>query len=376
MTVRGTRACKDRKETVKGKMNGEAFANQYDKFTSPCIQISLGGKEIRSDEGSYLESAEVLSTVRSEPDMAVLIYRVSRFFPESIKKLEGMLQIGDKLEVKTGYADCVRLIFLGYIHEVEACDCGEEFLEYTIVGLDARGLMKKSNSFASSGAKKTNQILKEILENGSFGGLVQKKKISGLPECMNRDLWIKGETDYEWVSSLAAYLDYEFFGSRGELVFRKAREGAGEIGELTEEYGLKAVRTSMSLEACSGNLQICSYNRKDEKINGAFAFPGTGGPFGKNMKQLLQKYKMAQWDMELETGEQAACRAKAVMMKTARSCYKMSAVHIGLPELQPGIYISLKTSSAAGLSGTMYIEEAKHIMDSTGYRTVVRGTGK
>lgn len=358
------------------KFSAKALAAKYYDFTHPNIQVLVGDREIQPGEDCYLERAEITATVKRNPDMALLVYHIYKLPAERVKKLEDMLQVGDRLEIKVGYGDCLERIFLGYLHEAEVCDDGREFLEYTIVGLDAKGLMKKNNSYASSGAQKTDAVLREILNGGSFAGLVQKKKIDALPECMNQECWIRGETDYDWVCNLAECLDYEFFGSRGELLFRRAGEGAVELTELTEEYGLMAVRAYAVLEVCAGRLQFSGYNRKDEKLTGSFDFPGIKGPFGQKMKQTLQNCKMTRWDMGLETGEQASCRAKAAMMRTVRDCSRLEAVNVGLPELQPGVYVKITNKSAESLSGMLYSEEVRHILNETGYRTVVRGTRK
>lgn len=358
------------------RFSAEALAKKYYDFFRPCIQVQIGGRELQTGEDGYLERAEITATVRREPDMAVMVYRVHRQAGECIRKLEDMLQVGEKLEVRAGYADRTELVFLGYLHQAEVCDDGGEFLEYTAVGLDAKGLMKKSNSYVSSGAQRADAVLREILNNGSLAGLIPKKRIDVPPECMNGSCCIKGETDYDWVCSLAARLDYEFFGSRGELVFRKAGEGADALAGLTGEYGLRAVRAYAALEACSGKLQFSGYNRRDEKITGSFDFPGVGDPFGKRMKQALQGCKITQWDMGLETGEQAAYRAKAAMQRSVRACSGLEAVSTGLPELQPGMTVGIVHKSGACLSGELYSEEVRHILDGTGYRTIVRGSRK
>lgn len=78
-------------------------------------------------------------------------------------------------------------------------------------------------------------------------------------------------------------------------------------------------------------------------------------------------------DMELETGAQALWRAKLEAERMAGRCARMRTVSLGLPELAAGMCVQVDAGEVGSLSGTMYVEETRHLLDENGYRTVAEG---
>lgn len=356
-----------------GKTSGKALADKYGDFLYPVAKVIAAGREIPQNESWRLENVEVNSSVGKEPDMAVLVYRTKKLPAKNQTDLEGYLEVGQKIEVRAGYDGRTSRIFLGYLHQVEVCDFMQGFLEYTLVCLDVKGLMKKNSVFQASGAKQLQQIRDDIIGDTCYRFLVEKKNVSALPENLNRDCVLRGDTHYDWLCNLAEYLDYEFFCGTGELVFRKAGQGDGEVVELTAEYGLQAVRAVTSLTGQTGSVSLCAYNRKDEKIVGTAQWEGIQDAFSGKAAKTLQNFSLKMWDMELETGEQASALAQAVMDRAKARCSRLEAVTIGIPELKPGSSAEITDENVECLSGTMYLEEVCHQLDRNGYRTVVRG---
>lgn len=356
-----------------GKISGKSLADNYQNFQNPCVKVMASGKEIPAGDGVYLERTEVISSTGMEPDMAVLIYRADKFSGQNLMQMEKYLDVGQKMEVQAGYGDNTSRIFLGYLHEVEAADFMQDYVEYTLVCLDVKGLMKKNSVYQVSGSKKVQQILNEILSSECYRDFIEEKKVDPLPEALNQDCMIKGETHYDWLCSLAARMDYEFICGRGQVLFQNSRRKGAQTLELRVEYGLQEVRGIVTMTEQTGKIQVCGYNRKDEKVMGTAEWPGISGPFGKKMKQALQGCELIFWDMELENGEQAKQRAKARMNQRAGNCASMRAVTIGIPELLPGICVELVNGTAESLSGEIYAQEVRHVLDENGYRTIVKG---
>lgn len=356
-----------------GKISGKNLADKYGDFLDPCVRIMTPAGEITLTDGVYLERAEVFSTVGMKPDMAVVVYQADKYSEQDVTGIEKYFDVGQKMEIKAGYGDNVSRIFQGYLHQVEMEDSMQEYVEYTLICLDVKGLMKKNSVFQISGTKKTQQILNDILNMSCYGSFVEKKEIDPLPKELNPDCVIKGETHYDWLCSLASGLDYEFFCGMGKLVFRKARKAGNDILELSAEYGLQKVKKIVTMAEQTGHVRICGYNRKDEMITGTADWTGVSGVFTKKLKQALNGYTRTFLDMETETREEAGKRAKAMMGRMLGKCVRMEAVTIGLPQLLPGIGVEIVNDEVPGLSDRIYVEEVHHLLDEEGYTTTVTG---
>lgn len=357
-----------------GTTEAKTLAEKYKDFTNPCLQVTVKGQQICTDTECVLEQAEVLSTLDREPDMAVAVYSVRA--GRASDTIEKLLGLGEKIEFQAGYGDRLTCVFLGYLHEIQVYDCGQGLWEYTLLCLDVRGLMKKNSSFQVSGARKVQQVLTDILNTSCYKGFMQKQDVGTLPKFWNLDCVIKGETHYDWLCALADYLGYAFYCDRGELVFKELEKDKADTYALTREYGLQAVRMLATLTGQTGSIQINSYNRKDEQIAGSAKWPGVTGPFGQSAKGLLKDCGYVYWNMRLETGEQANHQARALMDRAVKGCARLEALHIGIPELRPGVYVSVNQEEKSSLSGTFYVDQTTHLWDGSGYRTVVRGARK
>lgn len=356
-----------------GKTSGKSLADRYDDFLDPCVRIMTPAGEIPFGDGIYLDRAEVVSTVGMEPDMAVVVYQADKYSEQDHTRIEKYFDLGQKMEIKAGYAEKVSRIFQGYLHQVEVEDSMQEYVEYTLICLDVKGLMKKNSVFQISGTKKTQQVVNDILNMSCYGSFVEKREIDPLPKEWNSDCVIKGETHYDWLCSLASGLDYEFFCVAGKMVFRKARKAGNEILELSAEYGLQKVKRIVTMAEQTGSVQVCGYNRKDERITGTADWPGVSGAFTKKLKQTLKGYTLTFLDMEAETREEAEKRARALMERMSGKCVRMEAVTIGLPELLPGICAEIVNDEVPGLSDRIYVEEVRHLLDEDGYTTIAAG---
>ncbi len=354
-----------------GKTSEKDLAAKYKDFVNPRVQVSAEGRKVILAEGCTLERAEITSSMEQEPNMAVLVYRT--WFGTDPADLEQFISLGEKIEILAGYGETLSRVFLGYLHEVWVCESGSKFREYTLICLDVKGLMKKSGSFQASGAQKLQQMLTEILGTEDYGKFTDKQTVDTLPEFLNQDCVIRGETHYDWLCGLADRLGYAFYCDRGELIFGEVWNKDADTYELTREGGLYTVRTTATLTDQTGSIEINAYNRKDEIITGKAKWPGVPDPFCQKTKKALKNYSLVHWNMEPETKEQADSRAKALMDRAVRKCARMEISHIGIPELRPGVKVSVVSDETFDLSGDFRVDETVHLLDEHGYRTVAKG---
>lgn len=356
------------------KWNGNSLARKYGDFVDPCVKVRIGGKEVICGEGQYIEEVRVFSSVGRDADMAVITYWVGEDGKKKINSLEGFLQVGQKTEIWAGYGNCVTRIFLGYLHEITAAGREGGDVAYTLICLDVKGLMQKNNCFARAAGKSLGQQLTEILNTAVYAPYIEKKSIDKLPSCFAEEPLIFGETHYDWICALAQSADFEFYCGRGELCFRKAQKDDSVLVKLNGQYGLLKVRVTVTLQEQTGSVRIYGYNRKDQKIMASHSRKTVPGPFADRINQTLLSCRKVLWDMELEDGEQASERAKAFMDRSLRKCSRMEAVNIGIPELAPGSCVLVESADMTSLSGKFYVEEAEHVIDRRGYRTILRGS--
>lgn len=356
------------------KLNIKSLADKYKNFNDPNAKVLVSGEEIKVTDDIFLEVVEVTSCIGDDPNMAVLSYCVNNLKKDTVSTMEGYLNAGAKVEVKVGYEEELNTIFLGYLHEIKVASCKGDIVEYTLVCLDVKGLMKKISSFQISGKKKAQEMLNEILDAKEYKSLIKKQSVDTIPTDFNQDYVIKGETHYDWLCSLAQYLNYEFFCDRGELHFHSALKDKTEVLELDHIYGLKQVSSTVSMAGQFGSVQVVGYNRKDEKVSGSSQWEKASGSFTGELESALKECERVFLDRELETVQQAQKRAAAIMQHISRQCSRMKAENIGIPELCPGICVKITKDDITSLSGTIYVEEAVHRLDKNGYRTVIEGT--
>lgn len=353
------------------KYTAKALGEKYGSFNTPVLHVYIGGKELETGDKLLFLNARVISSVNKEPDMAVLTYRLLHGAPG----MEGKFQAGARLEIEAGYGDRTKRIFLGYLHEVDSVLYGNRYVEYTLAGLDVKGLMKKNSGFEIFEAKEPWRVLEDILDNGMYGFLIEEKDVDTLPESFSHGGVIKGETHFEWISSLAEYTGYSFYCGNGRACFKKALSCDARL-ETGFEYGVRKIRNRASLSGQHGCIRVEGYNRRDEKFCGTKRWRAPGGPYTGKMQEILGGSEGTFWSMGLQEPRQAAERAGILMERERLQCSEMEVVSVGLPELRPGMEVTVSGGLYPLLGGTFYVREAEHILDERGYTTVVRGSRK
>ncbi len=350
----------------------EALAKKYGDFTSPTVQVLIADTELKTEEGLWLEQAEVMASVFYEPDMAVLYYGV-RSAVSKVQKLEKRLALGRKIEIRAGYGKEVLRIFYGYIHEISVRREEKDFMEYELICLDVKGLMRLNSTYGISGTRKTEQVLSAVLGDAMYAPFIEGKTVEKLPASMNEPCMLGGETHYEWLCRLADYLQYSFFINRGRLYFGPDRKDTGIMTKLSENCVIHRICTTATLSDQAGVIEVNGFNREDERLFARAYFKAPGGPFEQELKRVLSGSRRVCSAGFLSANEQASVRAKALMHKAVKACSGMEIVAEGVPEMQPGAYIKVADNISESFSGRIYVEEVSHKLGADGYRMVIKG---
>lgn len=347
------------------------LAEEYDGFVDPSAEILVDGSILKGEDGLWLEQIKITSSVFHEPDSAMLHYLVRT--PECVKKMENLLCAGSRIEIKTGYGKSVMRVFYGYIHEISVRAGTGDIIGYTILCMDVKGLMRLNSVYGISGVKRTDRILSEILNDGMYAPFIESRKVEKLPGCMNGGCFIRGDTHYDWLCGLADFLHFSFSANNGRLYFGPAGKDGDIVTELAAGCGVGRIETCVTLSGQTGSVEVSGFNGKDEKLSALERWKAPGGPFERKLPGLLSHSSRVYSAFSISTDEQAAYRARALMRRMEEDCSKMEIEAAGIPQMQPGIFIKVKTDAINSLSGKIYVEEVTHSLGADGYSMVVKG---
>lgn len=351
----------------------ESLARKYEDFVRPQMQVLLDGREMKSGNGISLNKAEITVSCHMEPNMAVLSYFVERAGGGAVSTMEKRLQAGGKVEIKTGYHNQLTLIFVGYLHEIVVTASDEGMVGYELTCLDVRGLMMNSYYYETSGIKKADQLLKEIVGRSAYSSFLSAKKLSAIDGSMNQICVLNGESDFDWIRGLVQLLHYEFFICGDTLYFRKSREDGSVLTTLSHRFGMSLVQTIVSLTGQTLGCEVTGFDRNGQKLSGKAATAASGKIFGSRLSNVLSGSRKVYVDNSLQTQTQAVYRARALMSSCEDRYCRMQILQIGLPELVPGRFLQVKEEEVPSLSGKLYVEEVVHMFGDDGY--LVRLTG-
>lgn len=349
----------------------EKLASKYDDFKMPDISVFLDGKEIKTGNDICLANAEICISCRTEPNIAVLSFTVDRI--NGAPAMEKGLSLGNKAEIKLGYKNGLTAVFLGYLHEIEVTSHDEEYAEYELTCLDVKGRMMAGYIYETSGQKKEEQLLQEIIKKAPYGDLIGSKKLDSIDSSMNKICLVNGMSHYQWVSELAKRLDYEFYMAGETLYFKKSREDSTPLTELTRDYGVLEIQTRVTLAEQVGELEVTGYNRKEEILSVKVKRKNAGGPFESGIPSFLRGSDRTKLDPYIDDKSQSAYVARTMMQRIERKSSAVNVLTIGIPELVPGRFVKITDDCMSSLTGKAYIEEVTHFYGENGYLTMLKG---
>lgn len=348
------------------------LAEKYEGFAQPNLCVLLDGTQLKTGAGIYLNKADIHLSNRTEPNLAVLGYTVRRTGDSAVSRMEKLVKLGGRVEVKLGYRQEMSRVFLGYVHEASVSASGGDSVVYELVCLDVKALMKINSLYGMPVQKKASQFLNIIFNTAAYGNFIEKKEIGAIEDAVNLNYAVTGETHFEWAARLAVLLNYEFYMSDGTLCFQKARKDSSSLIELNGEMGVIAQRSSVTMSGQTAETEVAGGRPGMERLSAVRKRKSAGGPFEQNMSKVLSGSRRRYIDDGLLTQQQAKYRAEA-LGETADCHYSgMELVTVGLPELAPGRFITV-SNGLASLSGKIYVEEVVHSYGKDGYITTVKG---
>lgn len=358
------------------------FSKQYSNFLAPEAYIKIDGKKL-SSEHLYFTSLEVDKTIDGADTFSFSISDSisAEFEPNPTHKK--LFELGNKIEIYMGYANSkgtsgIPQIFVGLITNVGWNFTEDKYLDITIEGYDYSFLLMKHTYDKKPFKEMTiSGIVEDLLKN-VYANSFTKENISDTkvtyPLIKNDK-----ESDYAFIHSLAQRVGYEFYIDKESFHFRPAKK---ESSIFTLFYGqeILSFKPALNIEKEISEVRVVGLEFSADKkpIEGIAELkrPDKDVSTEAGIKALLRELNAVKYEVheDVKTNEEAENRAKALLHDFSKNLFKAEIKSIGIPEIKPGITITLK-GLGKRFSKDYYVEKVLHSFSDQGYETTISVRG-
>ena len=367
----------------------------YENFQYPGLNVLINGKDVvTEDNGLAITGVDVEQTSGFEAGI-VTLYLSGPFNPDSrsfdVKKTKQSLYMGSNIVIAAGYGTVMREIFRGFIARVHFIVPGPSSGNQPgieIVAMDAKGLMMANRHSKKLKAKCYSEAVKEILSENVF--LAQKDdtqkdiitlNISDTPDkqeaqneqgTTDRRVEMVEESDYEFIVKAAKKFNFEFFIVGNNLYFIEAKKNTDILIELGPRSGLKNLDVGYDISGLVRSVEVRNIDMEEGKYVGGKKKSNTKISLGNKAKPLVDKQSLVYLDPTARSKEEAGYRAQYLMDTVDYRLGSIVAEYIGIPEIIPGRFITLK-GFGSPIDNNFYITKVRHIVDGNNYKTSFEG---
>ncbi len=194
-----------------------------------------------------------------------------------------------------------------------------------------------------------------------------------IPDLPNDRIEMNCESDYDFIVKAAKRFNYEFFSLGGYVYFRKAKENAAVLMEISPSCVIYSYNIEYDLTGIVGAVEVRGIDAAKGSVITAKRKNSNKLSLGSKAKSLVSKQTKVYFDPSADTKESADQRAESLMESISYRLASLEMEIAGLPEIIPGSYIQISGIGSA-ISNTYYITETAHYINNEGtYITKIIG---
>lgn len=352
----------------------ETLKKKYRGFTIPEFKIKVNEKVITDVDEIFIDEVKVELTAGFEA--SACSFHIAQGITFQNKKVENIIdehiKLGNEVEVSLGYADKVELVFKGIVFSMELEYSQEENFSFQIECMDVKGLMM--NNFRSQlkkDMKKFSEAVHAVLKK--YTKWIDKQTVDATKE-VSLPIEQQGQSDYEFIVSLAKKIHYAFYIVRGEVFFQPIGKNTLSMLTLTLGEFVYRFNREISLSGQISSVTVKSNDEKDpnepiEATATTYNVVGNGKKGAKDLTKIISEdMKKTIIDPSVASQEQAEERAKAELTKQSMKFATGELESIGIPEIIPGRMMTIK-GFGNGFDNDYYVLKATHEVNKNGYIT-------
>ena len=353
----------------KGSYTFQALSSKYEDFRGPCFNIKVDGTWMNSAEMPITTLEVELSADGSAGGCRFAVQSLYDFAQSKwINNLAKIIQVGAKLEVEIGYVK-METVFYGYVQELSMEYDGSRPPRLSVTGIDGFGYLMSCQQPIYGGKKKPQQVVDEIFTKAVSAGYAKSKTVGALS---GFDVPVVKEKldDYKYLRLLSQRYCISLFCVAGELIFDNVVSNSSPLISFTVGMGLLGFQRRLSLHGQVGEVEIWGRDVNQKFIRGSADSVSIGGS-GKTAVQLASKFKQTavrEYNEYVRTEKECMELAQARLDTLALNFVSGSGTCVGLPELIPGRYITIKGLDE-DTEGTYFVTKVRHRFSRSGYYT-------
>ena len=229
----------------KSKYKFESLEKKYDNFVAPAFELTVGGmkfnaqipvSDLRVDIDSGMGAGGCSFSIISLYD-----YKNSKFKENILDKVK----VGASITIWGGYIKKEE-IFFGFVDDFSVEFEADSPPKISVSGIDAKGFLMNAKTEKYMGEKKTDEIVKTMLNECVSKGYAKKATVGSVP-AFNAQIIQEGMNNYEFLCFIAEMCGVSFFVVDGELIFDDVIGSTGSVLELTLGMGLQSFSKKLTL---------------------------------------------------------------------------------------------------------------------------------
>ena len=345
------------------------LSTKYEDFRGPAFTIKVDGTELKSTEMPIV-SLEV--DLNADGSAGGCHFSVESLYDAEQSKwtngLADTIQVGAKLEISMGYVKQEE-IFYGYVDEYFMAYGGAEPPRLEVTGIDGFGFLMACQEPLYGGKKKPKAVVEEILKKAKSAGYAKSVTVGGL-EGFDVPIIKERLDDFKYLKVLAERYCMNLLAVDGELIFDNVIKYTTSLIDLTVGAGLLDFQKRYSLQGQVGQVEIWGRDENQRFIKGAATSVSIGGS-GKTAVQIASKFKktaLREHNEYVRTEKECVEMAQARLDALALNFVSGRGTCVGLPELIPGRFISIKGMDE-DTAGSYFVTRVHHQISRQGYYT-------
>ena len=353
----------------KGSYTFQALSTKYEDFRGPAFTIKVNGTALNSAEMPIAFLEVELNADGSASGCHFAVESLYDFAQSKwINNLAKTIQVGAKLEIEGGYVK-QETLFYGYVDEYSMEYSGSAPPKLEVTGIDGFGYLMSCQEPIYGGKKKPQQVVDEILTKAVSAGYAKSKTVGSLS---GFDVPVVKERldDFKYLRLLAERYCMSLFSVAGELIFDNVVSNSSPLISLTVGMGLLDFQKQLSLHGQVGEVEIWGRDENQKFIQGKASSVSIGGS-GKSAVELAPKFKntaVREYNEYVRTEKECVELAQARLDSLALNFVSGSGTCVGIPELIPGRYITVKGLDD-DTEGSYFISRVRHRFTGAGYYT-------